>query len=214
MRKINLETWSRCEHFRVFKDWTYPHFNLCANLDLTAFYPFVKQRGISINIAIVYVLARAANEIPEFRYRIRVGEVVEHEVIHPSTTILTDDDLFSFCTIMYTEDFSVFADRAAQQIASVKAHRNLDDGLGQDDLLFMTTIPWVSFTSLMHPIHLDPPDSMPRIAWGKFFEDGESLKMPLSVQAHHALVDGLHLGRFYEKVGGYFDHPGTVLGEG
>jgi chloramphenicol O-acetyltransferase type A len=57
---------------------------------------------------------------------------------------------------------------------------------------------WVSFTSFKHPIHSQPADSVPRFAWGKLFEDGEYFKMP-SVQAHHALMDGVHMGRFFEK---------------
>jgi len=213
MRYIDMQTWSRREHFKLFGAFDHPHFSMCANVDLTAFHPFVKQRGYSINVATVYVLARAANAIPEFRYRIRPGEVVEHEIVHPSPTILTDEDLFSFCTFEYSEDFSLFAARAAEQIAYVKEHPTLKNEPGQDDLLFMTAIPWVSFTSFMHPLHLDPADSVPRFAWGKFFEDGEFLKMPLSVQGHHALMDGIHMGRFYAEVQDYLHHPGSVLGE-
>jgi chloramphenicol O-acetyltransferase type A len=213
MRYIDMRTWSRREHFSLFNAWDHPHFSMCANVDLTAFYPVVKQRGISFNVATVYVLARAANAVPEFRYRIREGEVVEHEIVHPATTILTDEDLFSFCTIEYSEDFSLFAARAAEQIAYVKEHPTLEDEPGQDDLLFMTAIPWVSFTSFMHPMHLQPADSVPRFAWGKLFEDGKFLKMPLGVQGHHALMDGLHMGRFYAEVQEYLHHPGSVLGE-
>jgi chloramphenicol O-acetyltransferase type A len=213
MRHINLETWPRREHFKVFGAFDHPHFGMCANVDLTAFYPFVKRHGISFTVAIVYVLARAANAIPEFRYRIRAGKVVEHEIVHPSGTILTDEDLFTFCTFDYIENFSEFAARAAEQIAYVKEHLTLEDEPGQDDLLFMTAIPWVSFTSFMHPLHLDPADSVPRFAWGKFFEEGKFLKMPLSVQGHHALMDGVHMGRFYAEVEDYLHHPGSVLGE-
>jgi len=213
MRHINLETWPRREHLRVFNAWDYPHFSLCANVDLTAFYPVLKQRGISFNVATVYILARAANAIPEFRYRIRDGDVVEHKVVHPSTTILTNEDLFTFCAIDYTEDFSSFAAGAAERIAYVKEHPTLEGESGQDDVLYMTAIPWVSFTSFMHPLDLDPADSVPRFAWGKFFEEGKFLKMPLSVQAHHALMDGIHMGRFYAKVQEYLDYPGSILGE-
>jgi chloramphenicol O-acetyltransferase type A len=209
-----MQTWSRREHFKAFSAFDYPHFSLCANVDLTALYPFIKQRGISINLAIVYLLARAANAIPEFRYRIRPGEVVEHEIVHPSTTILTKEDLFSFCTIEYIEDFSSFAVRAAEQIAYLQDHPTVGDKPGHDDLLFMTAIPWVSFTSFMHPLHLHPADSVPRFAWGKFFEEGEFLKMPLSVQGHHALMDGLHVGKLFAEVQDYFQQPGIVLGEG
>ena len=213
MRQINLETWPRREHFKLLSAWDYPHFNLCANVDLTAFYPAVKQRGVSFTVATVYLLARVANEITEFRYRIRTGEVVEHEIVHPSTTLLTEGDLFSFCTFNYAEDFSIFAARAAERIAHVLEHPTVEDDPAQDDLLYMTSIPWVTFTSLMHPLHLSPPDSVPRFAWGKFFKEGEFLKMPLHVQAHHALMDGIHLGKFYEKVQDYLSHPDFVLGE-
>ena len=186
---------------------------MCANVDLTAFYPFIKQRGISFTVATVYVLARAANAVPEFRWRIREGGVVEHEIVHPSITILTNEDLFSFCTIEHTSDFSLFAARATEQMAYMREHLRLEDGPRQDDLLFMTAIPWVSFTSFMHAVQLHPADSVPRIAWGRFFEEGEFLKMPLSVQAHHALMDGLHLGRFYAEVQEYLRHPDAVLGD-
>jgi chloramphenicol O-acetyltransferase type A len=213
MRHIDLETWPRREHFRVLSAWDYPHFNMCANVDLTAFYPAVKERGVSINVAMVYVLARAANAIPEFRYRIRGEEVIEHDVVHPATTILMDGDLFTFCTFSYSEDFTLFAAQAAEQIAYVKEHLTLEDEPGRDDLLFMTAIPWVSFTSFMHAIHLSPADSVPRFAWGKFFQDGELLKMPLSVQAHHALMDGVHMGSYYAKVQDYLHDPGFVVGE-
>jgi chloramphenicol O-acetyltransferase type A len=65
----------------------------------------------------------------------------------------------------------------------------------------------------MHPTHLHPEDSVPRFAWGKFFEEGKVVKMPLSVQAHHALMDGIHMGKFYAKVQDYLQQPGVVLGE-
>ena len=171
----------------------------------------VKQAGYSINVAIIYIISRAANAVPEFRYRIRAGEVVEHEIVHPSTTILADEDLFSFCTFDYVDDFSEFAVRATEKIAYVQEHPTLEDEPGQDDLLFMTAIPWVSFTSFMHPIHLQPPDSVPRFAWGKFIEEGKLLKMPLGAQAHHALMDGVHMGKFYEEVQNCLNDPGAIL---
>jgi chloramphenicol O-acetyltransferase type A len=157
------------------------------------------------------VLTRAANGIPEFRYRIRGENVVEHEVCHPSTTILTGEDLFSFCTFHYSEDFSSFVAEATKRIAHVKEHLIMHDDIALDELLFMTGIPWVSFTGFIHPINLDPVDSVPRFAWGKFFQEGDSLKMPLGVQAHHALIDGIHVGRFYETVQDYLNNPDYVL---
>ena len=213
MRTIDPNSWSRQEHFSVFNAWAYPHFNMCVNVDLTKFYSIVREREISFNVAVVYVLARTANVIPEFRHRIHGESVVEYDVVHPSTTIMAQEDLFTFCTFEYAEDFLEFSAQANDRISYIKENPTLTDAPGDDNLLFMTAIPWVSFTSFMHPIDLDPVDSVPRFAWGKFFQDGALVKMPLSVQAHHALMDGIHMGRYYEKLQFYLDNPEVVLGE-
>lgn len=212
MRKIDLQTWSRREHFELFNTFNHPHFNICANVDLTRFRPYVKEQGFSLSAAIIYVIARAANAIPEFRYRMRDEEIVEHEIVSPSVTILVDNDLFSFCTIDYSQDFSEFAGRAARLIAAVKDNPTLEDPPGRDDLLYMTALPWVSFTSFAHPMRLHPADSIPRFAWGKYFKEGGLLKMPLSAQGHHALMDGIHIGKFYAEIQEYLHSPDSVLG--
>jgi chloramphenicol O-acetyltransferase type A len=211
MRYINMETWPRREHFQLYSSLDHPHWGLCANVDLTVFRPFVKQRALSFTVAWVYLLGRAANAIPEFRQRIRGDQVVEHDIVHPGITVLTDDDLFSFCFFQYVDDFHEFAPRAAEQMAHLRAHTTLEGRPG-DDVLYMTAIPWLSFTSFKHPMQLHPADSVPRFAWGRFFEDGRRLRMPLDVQGHHGLMDGLHVGRFYQRLQELLDDPESVLG--
>ena len=206
MRHIDLSSWPRRQHFEFFNAFDYPQFNLCAPVDISRFYPLIKQRQLSATVSIVYLLAKAANAIPEFRYRIRGRQVVEHDLVHPAATILTEGDLFSFCTLPFVEDFDAFARQAAELIAQGKTHPTLDDA-GRDDLLFLSSIPWVAFTGLMHPIHMHPADSTPRISWGKFFAEGGRLKMPLSVQGHHALMDGIHVGRYFTHVQTDLDQP-------
>ena len=214
MRTIDMQTWPRREHFKTFNGFDHPHFGMCANVDLTALHSLVKESGQSITLAIIYLITRTANAIPEFRYRIRSDVVIEHEIVHPSATILASNDLFTFSYFDYYEDFSKFAQEAAQQIAYRQSHPTLENVPDRDDFLYMTAIPWVSFTSFMHPMNLQPVDSIPRFAWGKFFEEGGCLKMPLGVQAHHALMDGIHMGRFYSIIQEYFHQPEAVLGSG
>jgi len=213
MRYVDMQTWSRRHHFRLFSTFNHPHFSMCVNIDVTAFYPFVKRNGYSLTVAMVYVISRASNAIPEFRHRIRGDQVVEHEIVNPGFSILIDKDLFSFCAVEYAEDFSEFAKRAAKNIANLKAHPDLEANPEKDEMLYMTSIPWVSFTSFNHPMQFHPADSIPRFAWGKYFQEGDTWKMPLSVQGHHAVMDGIHMGRYYETLQDYLDHPEVPLGE-
>jgi len=211
MRTIDMQIWPRRDHFRIFNAFNHPHFSMCANVDVTAFHSVVKQHKYSLTVSIVYIIARTANEIPEFRYRIRKEKIVEHEIVNPSFTILVNKDIFTFCTVDYIKNFPVFAARAEECIAYVKRHPSLDEDPKRDDKLFMSPIPWVSFTSFIHPMNFHPADSIPRFAWGKIFEEKGLLKIPLSVQGHHAVMDGIHMGRFYEKVQEYLLHPKIIL---
>ena len=214
MRYIDMETWSRREHFELFGSYDHPHFSMCANVGITRFYPLVKQRGYTFTAALVYVLTRTANEVPEFRYRIREEGVVEHEVVNGSFIVLLEGDQFSFATVEYDVDFNVFAERVAAEVARVKEGTTLGADRVSDNTLYMTAIPWVSFTSFNHPMQLHPMmDSVPRLAWGKFFQDGDILKMPLDVQGHHGLMDGLHVGRYYALLQEYLDQPELYLGK-
>ena len=63
--------------------------------------------------------------------------------------------------------------------------------------LHRSSLPWVRFTSVSHPIHMHPADSVPRITWGKCASENGAVRMPMSVQVHHGLADGVHVGQFY-----------------
>jgi chloramphenicol O-acetyltransferase type A len=211
MRTIDLETWHRKDHYEFFCNFEYPHFSLCADVDLTIFLSEIKKIKVSFTAAIMYLIARTANAIPEFRHRVREGNPIEHDLIHPSATILTKDDLFSFCTVLYTADFFEFIKKAEEEIDRVKTDPYIEEKIQDDSMLFMSSIPWVSFTAFMHPLKLNPTDSVPRFAWGKYKEQDGKVIMPLSVQAHHAVVDGLHVGYYYQQIQGLFDEPDQWL---
>ena len=210
MRTIDIQTWPRREHYELFSAYGYPHWGICANVDITRFYSAVKEGGYSITIAIIYLITRTSNAIPEFRYRIRDDQVIEHEVVKPGFTILADEEAFTFCFVDYVEEFASFAKTAAEKIAYVKDNPWVRQ-LPGDDVLYMTAIPWVSFTGFLHPMRLQPEDSIPRFAWGKFFDEGGLLKMPLGVQGHHALLDGIHVGKFYTILQDYLSNPEKII---
>ncbi len=212
LRWIDLERWPRREAFELFRAFGFPYFNLTADVDVGLFREAVRARGASFTVALVYVLARAANEVSEFRQRKRGEGVIEHAAVHPSITVLADDGTFRFVTLRYEEAFGHFAADAKLRIERARRAESLWSEPDRDDLLFMTAIPWVAFTGMIHPVPLDSPDSVPRIAWGKYRDVGGRLAMPLNVQAHHALVDGIHIGRFFEKVEQSLAAPTETLG--
>jgi chloramphenicol O-acetyltransferase type A len=54
-------------------------------------------------------------------------------------------------------------------------------------------------------------DSIPRIVFGKFAKHGERTVMPISVEVHHALMDGLHVGRYLNRLEEVLGKPNAFI---
>lgn len=209
MREIDMKSWSRREHYQLFCTYAKPYFSLSAQLDLTQFKAWLKETGRPFFPWMVYLVSRVANEMPEFRQRIRAGAVVEHDVVHPSFTIMLPDERFGFCATPYQLAGDAFVETALERMTAAQNGALLsDDG---DDLLFITSVPWVAFNGISHAMRGDDSDAVPRIAWGKYEQVGERWKMTLSVQVHHGLADGLHLGRFFARLQAFLTEPAKCV---
>ncbi len=211
MKIIDLANWKRRDHYNLYKNLEYPYLNITANVNIDNLFTWSKANKVSLFSCIAYLTSRAANQIPELRMRIRAEQVVEHPMVHPSFTVLTDGETFGFATIQYCLNFSEFHQNIIAGIEATRKNPTIHDEPGRDDLIFLTTMTWVSFTQISHPLPLNPPDSFPRITWGKYFDQGQQRLMPLSLLANHALVDGLHVGKFFELVQEWINHPEQVL---
>ncbi|MEM7374321.1 MAG: chloramphenicol acetyltransferase [Bacteroidota bacterium] len=211
MELINLNSWKRRKHFEFFNALDYPHFNLTANVDITHLHAFAKQREYSLFKCILYATVKAANAIEEFKLRIRGDQIVLHDMVHPSYTSMTNEEVFSFTDVQFDPDPIRFFANCDAGEAAVKEEASLEDDIHRDDYLFITSIPWVHFTSFVHPVHIKQVDSVPRISWGKYEWINDKLQLPLSMQAHHALADGMHTGKFFQLVQQYAHHPVTSI---
>ncbi len=205
MRVIDQQTWPRREHFRLYNGLDFPHVNICAQVDITELWASRDRASASPTITLVYSITRAANRVPELRQRIRDEQIVEHEVVHPSITVLGENDLFGLVTLTYDACFATFAAKAAEDLERAKESTSLHDfpndqqgKSGRDDLLSITILPWLAFTSFA--ITRKPAECIPVLAFGKVQAAGDRYLLPFYVNFHHALADGLHVARFVKYI--------------
>jgi len=206
MKIIDLNIWDRTIHYQFFKRMDYPHYNICVNLDITNFLNELKEKQIPFYYAMIYAATFGLNQVEGFRYRIRGEQVVLHDIIHPSFTDMSEGtDLFKMVTVNMEETILDFTKKANEKATSQQDYFVLKDVEGRDDLVYITCIPWVSFTHLSHTISFNKDDSIPRLAWGKYYNDGDKILLPFSVQAHHSFVDGIHMGQYIDYLQAYLD---------
>ncbi len=207
---LDLQTWNRKHIFDFFKNYENPFFNICANIDVTELLSFGKKNSLSFFQTSLFLSLKTANKIVEFRYRLDGEKVRIHPVISGGSTVLNDDETFSYCYFDYFDSFKEFSNNAST-ILSLSRSGKLNTQEERSDLIYYSIIPWVSFTSFTHAVSSVKGTSIPKIVFGKYFTEGKVVKMPVSVEVHHALMDGLHVGKFFNQFQNSLDNPGKYL---
>lgn len=200
-KKIDIQNWNRKEHFEFFASFEDPMFGLSTELDFTHAYYKCKSLGIPIYHYYLHLSLLAANSIENFRYRIENNEVICYDIIHASATEIRSDHSFGFTYLPFSENFEEFSENVVSQKQFIESTTglNLRKDNSATNLIHYTTLPWISFKTISHARFSPKADSIPKIAFGKFVDQGSSRLLPVAVHAHHALMDGWHVGQFFQK---------------
>ncbi|PHP68468.1 chloramphenicol acetyltransferase [Zhengella mangrovi] len=213
-RPIDTATWPRAGQFAHFRAYAQPHFSITAPLDVSRLVRRLKPEGVSVFNACVYAITEGGNAVPELRTRFSGDRVYEHEAVGASFTVPLQAGGFAFCEVGRNRDFERFDRTCSQAIEAARQQQGLTDTTAdQDAWLFLSCLPWLSFSAMTHALR-GPEDCVPRIAWGRYHEDAAGrLVVPVSIQVHHALVDGEHVGAFFAAAQVALDglKPGTLV---
>ena len=195
---IDLATWNRREHFTFFSAFEEPFFGLVATVDCTRALAEAKRLGVPFFLYYLHAALQAVNQVEALRYRIEDGQVYCYDRIHASATIGRPDHTFGFSFIEQHGELAAFVPGATAEIAAVQASEGLrlNETTGRPDVIHFSALPWVRFTGLSHARSFTHPDSCPKISVGQTYVEGAATLMPVSVNVHHGLADGYHVGLF------------------
>jgi chloramphenicol O-acetyltransferase type A len=200
MKIIDVELWNRKEHYHFFSNMDFPFFGITTEVDCTLAYKHAKEQKQSFFATYLHKSMIAVNSVEELKYRIMDGNVVSFPIVHAGATIGREDGTFGFIYVDFTNDFQTFNEQLQKEIQDVSNSTGLrlkNEDL-EKDLIRHSTIPWASFSGLLHPTNINPTESIPKITFGKFSTRDGRKYLPVSIEAHHGLVDGLHLSRYLE----------------
>jgi chloramphenicol O-acetyltransferase type A len=206
---VDLDTYPRRRLFECFRNHQVPVFSITTSIDISGYAEAIEARGLRFYTTLCCLISRALNSSSCFRHRIVDGVLMEYPKIHPSINVALEDESFSFADAFYG---GVFRDdygsvRAAFERA--RQHPNQDFRGGLDDRFFLTHLPWLSFTGIQHP-YTPAYASIPLISTGRTFLQEGRERLPIAVQAHHALVDGVHVARMLDQLSQFCRHPEGV----
>ena len=210
---IDMTKYPRLDHFRHFLTMQQPCVSITVQVDITDWLSRLRASGCPFFLSFQYAVVRAANRIPEFRQRIVDDKIVEYDYCNPSYIVSLPDDTYRYCNVNVNQPFAQYLkeSRVKQDAALHSEHLEEEEGdvLG---LLFISCVPWFNYTEAMMP-YPGGSFSNPSFCWGGYrtekylaLEDGrvtEKVKtsIPVTLFFNHALIDGIHAGRFFDNLG-------------
>lgn len=198
-----MDSYKRKQHFEYFSSLSYPYVGVTSNVEISGFPEKVKAKGFPLFLTLCYCVSKAANAIPELRQRIEGNRIKEYDRCKTSHTVALEDGTYCYCTLEDRLPLKEYIPYAVEKQERAKRERSVVDNQNDiNELFFISTLPWISYCSLIQPVPI-PADSNPRITWGKYFNQDGKTFLPVTILCHHALVDGLHIAAFLKELESY-----------
>ncbi len=196
---IDLDTWPRADKFLFFRGFERPHYAVTSRVDVTHLMA-QKRAGFSKYRACLYAISAGLHAVPELCMRFRGDQVVRHDAVQLSMTVPRKQGSYGYAYVPWDPDFAAYDKSCADQIAMVEVEDVPNpDGAGSDAVAYASCMPWLDYTSTGNPMPTRD-DCIPRISWGKFCDHGDRWDMAMTLEVHHALVDGEQVGAYFAAV--------------
>ncbi len=200
-RLVDLGAWARADQFRFFRGYERPHYAITARVDVSRLKGGARREGMSPFRACLWAIGCGVHAVPELRMRFRGETVTEYERVELSSTVAMADGTFNYVYLPSEPEFAAFDGEAARRIGAVRAGAPLQANDGsRDDLAYLSCLPWLDYTALDNALP-HAADCIPRVSWGRFVEGaGGRWSCAMTIQVHHALVDGRQVGAYFAGV--------------
>ena len=197
---IDEQTWERREYLEVFRQTA---IYLTAEVDITALYKRVKNRGEKLYPALIWCVAAVLNRHVHFRYgRDQAGRIGIWDMRHPYYTVPRREapDQFAMKVTPFTADYRTFL--AAFQADYARAEtcgRLLCDETLPPNICGISAVPGLAFSAFS--FGGDPkPDFTPFVLLGQVHPAGNRTVLPVGGEFAHAVNDGSHISGFFKEL--------------
>lgn len=172
------------------------------HIDITDFTRHLKSKGLKAYPAQIYMLARVVNQFPEFRMSMDAqGRLGYWEVAWPLYTVLNQEtETFSGIWTPYSPAFHDFYNACLVDVGEYATGKFAPQKETAPNIFTISSLPWVDFTAFNINTFTNGDYLLPIFTIGRYTKSNGRVSMPLAIQAHHAVCDGLHLGRFVEAL--------------
>ena len=195
--EINPQETSRAEAFSMWMSSPMPMVTLVRTFDVTRLVKVSKKTGMKFNMLLCWCIAKACSKIDEFYLLPQNDKLFRFDKLAVNIVVQNVKGGICLCDVPYSDNIGKFNTDYLElvcQAAETCQSSSLDDHM----IIGTSALPQAKLDCIIN--QYSGRWNNPFLAWGKYRKGLFKTTLPISLQFHHAQMDGAHACRFLDNL--------------
>lgn len=196
-REINPQESCRAEAFSMWMSSPMPMVTLVKTIDVGRLRKVSRKTGIKFTVLLCWCICKAASSIEEFYLLPVPGHLYRFDKLAVNVIVVNDKGGITLCDVPYSEDIKQFYSdylEVTSQAAKTCKSTSLEDSM----IIGTSALPHTELDCIVN--QYSGRWNNPFLAWGKYRKGLFKTTLPISLQFHHAQMDGMQACRFLNNL--------------
>ena len=196
-KEINPQESIRANAFSMWMSSPMPMVTLVKTFDVTHLVKASKKSGIKFNVLMCWCIGKAAKDIEEFYLLPENGKLFQFDQFAINVIVENCKGDISSCDIPYSDDLEQF-NRDYHKLTAQAASECKSSFLEDYMIIGTSTLVQTELDCIVN--QYSGKFNNPFLAWARYHKGWFKTTLPISLQFHHAQMDGGHAARFLERL--------------
>lgn len=196
-QEINPQECSRAEAFSMWMSSPQPMVTVVKTFEVGRLRKVSRKTGIKFNVLLCWCICKTASSIEELFLLPEPGHLYRYDKLAVNVIVQNSKGGITLCDIPYSEDIRQFnADylEVTSQAAKTCQSTSLEDAM----IIGTSALPSTELDVIVN--QYSGRWNNPFLAWGKYRKGFFKTTLPISLQFHHAQMDGIQASRFLNNL--------------
>ena len=196
-QEISPKESCRAEAFELWMSSTQPMVTVVKTFEVGRLRKASRKTGIKFNVLLCWCICKAASSIEELFLLPVPGHLYRYDKLAVNVIVQNEKGGITLCDVPYSEDIRQFnADymRVTSLAAKTCEGTSLEDAM----IIGTSALPCTELDVIVN--QYSGRWNNPFLAWGKYRKGFFRTTLPISLQFHHAQMDGMQAGRFLNNL--------------
>ena len=196
-QEINPQDTIRAEAFKLWMNSPMPMVTLTKTFNVTRMYRKSKKQNVKFNMLLCWCIGKAASRIEEFYLIPESGKLYKYDSLAINVIVKNKQGGISNCDIPYCDNMAQFSsnyDNLTQKTFDTAQNININEaaviGTSAVTSTFLDSIV-NQYTGIYNN---------PFLSWGRYKQHWLKTVLPISLQFHHAQMDGEQAAQFLNNL--------------